>query len=598
MTHLLHKFTDLLSYAADALNSFIWGTPMLVFFVLVGVIMTIGTRFFQLAHIRHWLKRTVGSLFSSSRCSLTSSDSRQLSQFQALCTALASSIGTGNIAGVSTAIAVGGPGAVMWMWVSALLGMMTAYAENVLGIYYRHKNSDGEWCGGPMYYMTRGMSSKPHLGKLAPALAFLFCVFCILASFGMGNMAQVNSISTALEANFSISPLTCGIVLAVTVAFIIVGGVGRVGRTAEKLVPLMALFYIIGALTIFVMNYKQIPYVFSSIFRGAFSMRSVTGAGAGLLLKHTVVIGFKRGVFSNEAGLGSAVMAHSSADVKEPAVQGMWGIFVVFFDTIVVCTLTAFVLLSTTCPAMTLSEALQGIGKEPRYISIKDDFLSDANYIELVDSEFTTAYAPAINAGESARVYKVTPSGGIPFDVCIKKEAASDSSRTYTNIMSVRGVSVDAGGNTIDEAGAPINAVTLEKLEGVPLVTYAFSQKIGDWAGKMIAVAILLFAFSTVVGWSFYGSRAWEFVFGSSSLAIYKIIFVLCIVFGATLKLSVVWNLSDAFNGLMAVPNLVALATLSPVVFKITKNYTDRIFRGVKQKPMLSDYMEIQKKHE
>ena len=563
---------------------------MLVFFVVVGVVMTLGTRFFQLTHIRHWLKCTVGSLFSSSRCSLTSSDSRQLSQFQALCTALASTIGTGNIAGVSTAVAVGGPGAVMWMWVSALFGMMTAYAENVLGIYYRHKNSDGEWCGGPMYYITDGMSLKPHLGKLVPALAFLFCVFCIFASFGMGNMAQVNSISTALDANFGISPLACGIVLAVIVAFIIVGGVGRVGRTAEKLVPLMALFYIVGALAIFIMNYKQIPYVFSSIFRGAFSMRSVAGASAGLIFKHTVVIGFKRGVFSNEAGLGSAVMAHSSADVKEPAVQGMWGIFVVFFDTIVVCTLTAFVLLSTTCPAMTLSEALQGIGKEPRYISIKEDSLIDAEHIELVDSEFATSYAPAINDGESACVYKVTPSGGIPFDVCIKKEPASNASRTYTNIMSVRGISVDANGNTIEEASAPINAVLLEKLEGVPLVTYAFSQKIGDWAGKMIAVAILLFAFSTIVGWSLYGCRAWEFIFGSSSLVVYKILFVLCIVFGAILNLRVVWNLSDAFNGLMAVPNLIALVTLSPVVFKITKNYTDRTFRGAKQKPMLSAY--------
>ncbi len=590
MSNILHNFTDSLSYVGDVLNSFIWGTPMLVFFVIVGVVMTIGTRFFQLAHIRHWLKCTVGSLFSTSRCSLSSSDSRQLTQFQALCTALASTIGTGNIAGVSTAVALGGPGAVMWMWVSALFGMMTAYAENVLGIYYRHKNSDGEWCGGPMYYISHGMSSKPHLDRLAPVLAFLFCMFCIFASFGMGNMAQVNSISTALDANFGISPLICGIALAVIVAFIIIGGVGRVGRTAEKLVPLMALFYIVGALAIFIMNYKQIPYVFSSIFRGAFSMRAVAGAGAGVLFKHTVVIGFKRGVFSNEAGLGSAVMAHSSADVKEPAVQGMWGIFVVFFDTIVVCTLTAFVLLSTTCPAMTLSEALQGIGKEPRYISVKEESIIHGKRIELVDSEFATAYAPVSSDGESARVYKVTPSGGIPFDVCIKKEPSTDTSRTYTNIMSVRGISVDANGNTIEDADAPINAVLLEKLEGVPLVTYAFSQKIGDWAGKMIAVAILLFAFSTIVGWSLYGCRAWEFIFGSSSLIVYKILFVLCIVFGAILNLRVVWNLSDAFNGLMAVPNLIALATLAPVVFKITQNYTARTFRGVKQKPMLSAY--------
>ena len=596
MSHILHKFIDSLSCIAGAINSFIWGTPMLVLFVVVGIIMTLGTRFFQLAHIRHWLKCTVGSLFSSSRSSLTCSDSHELSQFQALCTALASTIGTGNIAGVSAAVAMGGPGAVMWMWVSALFGMMTAYAENVLGIYYRHKNSDGEWCGGPMYYITNGMSSKPHLGKLAPALAFLFCVFCIFASFGMGNMAQVNSISTALKANFGISPLACGIILAVLVAFIIVGGVGRAGRTAEKLVPFMAMFYIVGALAIFIMNYKQIPYVFSSIFRSAFSMRSVAGATAGLIFKHTVVIGFKRGVFSNEAGLGSAVMAHSSANVKEPAIQGMWGIFVVFFDTIVVCTLTAFVLLSTSCPAMTLSEALQGIGKEPRYICLKEDSMIDTEHIELVDSNFTTVYAPATNDTQTARVYKVTPTGGIPFDVCIKKEPYSDSARTYTNIMSVRGISVDSGGNTIDDTAAPINAVALEKLEGVPLVTFAFSQKIGDWAGKLIAASILLFAFSTIVGWSLYGSRAWEFIFSSSSLVIYKILFVLCIILGAILNLSVVWNISDAFNGLMAVPNLIALVSLSPVVFKITKNYTERTFSSSKQKPMPSFRMKIHNK--
>ncbi|MBQ7006562.1 MAG: alanine:cation symporter family protein, partial [Oscillospiraceae bacterium] len=495
------------------------------------------------------------------------------SQFQALCTALSSTIGTGNIAGVAAAIAVGGPGAVMWMWVSAVFGMMTAYAENVLGISYRQRDKSGKLLGGPMYYIRDGVGKKKGFKFLSTLLAPLFCIFCILASFGMGNMAQVNSISTALRANFGISPVFCGISIAVVSAFIIVGGAKRVGRTTEKLVPAMALFYILATLYVMISNHHSIPYVFSSILKSAFNLKAGIGGATGIMLKKTVTLGFKRGIFSNEAGLGSSVIVHSIADVDEPAVQGMWGIFTVFFDTIVICSLTAFALLSSSASAMPLDEALSGITKETRYVSLYDNGSQNADV--LMDYVANSIYVPASPA-ETGTIYSVTPQNGAPFEIAVKKDTSSGDSLTYTNLMSVRGVSVDDDGIIDDNPKSPINAVCFKKVEGIELVTYAFSQHFGSFAGKIIAIAILLFAFSTIVGWSYYGTVAWEYLFGTKSVVIYKIIYILFVFLGAILSLDLVWSLSDTFNGLMSIPNLVALVVLSGEVFAVTKKYLSK----------------------
>lgn len=304
--------------------------------------------FFQFGHFRYWLRNTIGAIFTDRDITAhTEKNDKAISQFQSLCTALAATIGTGNIVGVATAILSGGPGAIFWMWAMAILGMMTNYSENVLGIFYRRKNADGEWSGGAMYYLADGLGSKKGCKKLGRVLAVLFACFCVLASFGIGNMSQINSIAGNLNAAFQVPNLLTGILLAVLSALVILGGLKRVAAVTEKVVPLMALFYILGALTVVLTHVTAIPAAFAAIFKGAFAMQAAGGGVLGYGVSRAITWGFKRGAFSNEAGLGSSVMVHASSNVKEPVQQGMWGIFEVFADTIVVCTLTALVLLTS-----------------------------------------------------------------------------------------------------------------------------------------------------------------------------------------------------------------------------------------------------------
>ena len=461
----------------DAVNSVVWGVPMLILIIGTGIYFSFRLGFFQVSKFRHILSSTIFSAFGKKK----EQNEKALTPFQAMSTALAATIGTGNIAGVASAVAIGGAGAVFWMWVSAFFGMMTSFAENILGVYYRKKNKKGEWSGGAMYYISEGLKNK----KLAKVLAVLFSVFCVLASFGIGNMAQVNSIATSLENAFNIPPLAVGVVLAVIVGFILVGGVKRIGAVAEKIVPFMALLYIVLTLCVVIVNFKNIPQVFSSIFKGAFGFDAVAGGISGALIKNAITLGFKRGVFSNEAGLGSGVIVNSTADVKEPVEQGMWGVFEVFFDTIVVCTLTAFTVLSTG-------------------------------------------------------VYKTSSA------------------------------------------------------EGASLVGEAFSQVFSSYAGAIVAVSITLFAFTTVLGWAFYGSKCLEFLFGEKSAVVYKIIYSLMLIVGSTMNLTLALEISDTLNALMAIPNLIGVLMLSGTVVKITRNYLDRKFKKKKVSPMLSAYTEIQ----
>jgi AGCS family alanine or glycine:cation symporter len=486
---------ELITNVNSAVNGFVWGIPMLVLLVGTGILMTALTKFFQLSHIGHWFKSTIGGIFHDKHITKhTDKEDQSISQFQSLCTALAATIGTGNIVGVASALISGGPGAIFWMWIVAFFGMMTNYSENVLGIYYRRKNERDEWCGGAMYYLKDGLGSYKVFRRIGAVLAVLFSIFCVLASFGIGNMSQINSISGNMKSAFGIPTYVTGIALLIVAALVIVGGLKRIASVTEKLVPLMAIIYVIGALILFFMNIDQCGAVFSAIFKGAFGLRAVGGGIVGSGVKMALTWGMKRGVFSNEAGLGSSVMVHSSSNVKEPVRQGMWGIFEVFADTMVVCTLTAFVVLSSG----------------------------------LVDLE----------------------------------------------------------------TGAVLSAS-----EGSALVGEAFATKFGSIGPMFIAIAILLFAFSTVLGWSHYGSKAWEYLFGTKSMIAYKIVFVLMIYVGATMNLGLAWDLSDTFNGLMAIPNLIGILSLSPIVMKITRNYVERILKKENVKPMLSAFPDIEDTH-
>jgi len=334
----MEKFVQMVTEVNSVINDFVWVKIGLILLISTGILMTIITKGFQVRYVGHWWKNTIGTVFKKDSDSTKKTDKKSISQFQALCTALAATIGTGNIAGVAAAIVIGGPGAVFWMWVAAFFGMMTNFSENVLGIYYRRKNDAGEWSGGPMYYISDGLGRIKHCKYIGKVLAVLFAMFAILASFGIGNMGQVNKITINLQSAFFSSfmdntiagiptvSIIIGIVLMIIAALIIIGGLQRIAAVAERVIPFMAIVYIIGCVIVVIVNIENLGAMFISIFRFAFGVKAVGGATVGILFKEVVTQGFKRGVFSNEAGLGSSVLVHSSSNVKEPVVQGMWGI--------------------------------------------------------------------------------------------------------------------------------------------------------------------------------------------------------------------------------------------------------------------------------
>ena len=482
----------------SAINNVVWGWPALILLAFVGVLMTILTKVFQISHIGHWLKNTIGAIFKDRHVTGHTED-KSISQFQSLCTALAATVGTGNIVGVCGAIIVGGPGAVFWMWLIAFFGMMTNYSENVLGIYYRRKNKNDEWSGGAMYYLQDGLGAKKGCKGIGKVLAVLFSIFCFLASFGIGNMTQVNSISGNMNAVFGVPTWVTGIVVLVVAGLVIVGGLKRIASVTEKIGPFMVVIYIVGTLIILFTHISQIPAVFGAIFKSAFAMKAAGGGVVGYGIKLAIEQGMKRGVFSNEAGLGSSVMVHSNSNVKEPVRQGMWGIFEVFADTIVVCTLTAFAVLSS-------------------------------GLVDLETGVTVTEYA--------------------------------GTEITKANLMST-----------------------------------VFGNQFGFIGSAFVAIAIMLFAFSTVLGWSHYGTKACEYLFGEKPTIIYRVIFVIAIFGGAVMGDNLAWDIADTLNGMMMIPNLIGVLVLSPIVMKITRNYVDRKIKGKDVEPMLSAFPDIQKAH-
>jgi AGCS family alanine or glycine:cation symporter len=484
---------ELITNVNDFINGLVWGWPALILLAFVGVLMTFMTGFFQITHFKHWMKHTIGAIFSDKHVTGHTKD-RSISQFQSLCTALAATVGTGNIVGVAGAIATGGPGAVFWMWLIAFFGMMTNYSENVLGILYRRKDAHGEWHGGAMYYLRDGLGAKPGCKQIGAILAVLFSFFCLLASFGIGNMSQVNSMVSNVHTAFGIPNIVTGIFLFVAVGAVVVGGLKRVANITEKLVPFMVILYLCGTVFIIVLHASTLPAVIVAIFKGAFSVKAAAGGGFGAGIAMAMKMGCKRGVFSNEAGLGSSVMVHSSSNVKEPVRQGMWGIFEVFADTIVVCSLTAFTILSS-------------------------------GVIDLTTGE-----------------------------------------------LSAEGAAVGSSS----------------------LMSYAFGKQFGPIGSAFIAIAILMFAYSTVLGWSHYGTTACHYLFGEKSVKVYRFIFVIVVLAGSVMEAQLAWDISDTFNGLMMIPNLIGVLVLSPMVMKATKNYVDRRLHGIDEEPMLSAFADVQ----
>ena len=448
----------------SAVNNFIWGVPAMICIIGVGLYLSIRTKFLQIRKFPYAIKTTIGRVFRKREAS-----DGAMTPFQAVCTALAATVGTGNIAGVAGAIAIGGPGAVFWMWISAALGMCTKFSEVTLAVHFRETNARGELVGGPMYYIKNG------LGKNWRWLAALFSLFGVLTVFGTGNATQVNTITTAInsallnyhlinEDAVSTSNLIIGIIIAILVATVLLGGVKRIGRVTEKLVPFMALIYIVLSLGVILLNLNRVPSVFASIVEGAFSPASVTGGVVGSFFL-SMKKGVSRGIFSNEAGLGTGSIAHACADTKKPVKQGFFGIFEVFTDTIVICTLTALVILCSGTP---------------------------------------------VGYGEAA---------------------------------------------------------------GAELTISGFTSTYGNWVSIFTAIALCCFAFSTLIGWGLYGARCIEYLLKEKSIKPFMVAYSLVAIIGATADLGLMWSVAETFNGLMAIPNLIALFLLSGTVARLVKQY-------------------------
>ena len=444
----------------QAVNGFIWGVPAMICIIGVGLLLSVRTRFIQVRKFGAALKNTIGKIFDK-----TQAKDGSMSPFQAVCTALAGTVGTGNIAGVAGAIALGGPGAIFWMWCSAFLGMCTKFSEVTLAIHFREKNANGEYVGGPMYYIKNGLSKKWHF------LAVLYALFGVLTVFGTGNATQVNTIVSSIHSalhNLHIidgtvderANLIFGIFIAAFVAMVLLGGIQRIGQVSEKLVPFMAALYVILAIGVVILHISRVPAVFAMIFKSAFTPQAATGGIIGSMFL-SMKKGVSRGIFSNEAGLGTGSIAHACADTNNAVHQGMFGIFEVFMDTIVICTLTGLVIL---------------LG------------------------------APNIVYGQAA---------------------------------------------------------------GAELTISGFTATYGGWVSIFTAVAMCCFAFSTIIGWGLYGSRCIEFLGGEKLVRPFLVAYSFVSIIGATINLGLLWDIADTYNGLMAIPNLIALLILSGQVKKL-----------------------------
>ncbi|MEI3017290.1 MAG: amino acid carrier protein [Oscillospiraceae bacterium] len=489
-------------------NSILWGAPMLAVLVFSGGYFTLRTGGMQ---FRRWLFCLRATVFSKSS---RNSSGSGVTPFQAMASSLAATLGTGNIAGVAAALTSGGAGAVFWMWVTALLGTMTGYAENVLGGYYRRKNG-GEWHGGAMYYIRYGLAERKRTSRAAKPLAAVFAGACVLASFGMGNIVQMNSAALALESGFGVPAWIAGLALTVCAGAVIFGGMKRTAKVSEKLVPLMSGLYIIGSLMIIAVNFRRLPEVMGEIFRGAFGLEQAAAGVSGYMVKQAAGMGIRRGVFSNEAGLGSSPSAHASSEETEPCILGMWSIVEITFNTLIMCSMTALVLLCCPCRAAPMDEVFQNITAQPQYFRLTEQ-----------EGLVTPGAELLVSGGGELREFR-TADGGT-FSAPVKSGGI-----TCANIMKITGVG---------QCGE-ISGVVIEEVSGSELVTTAFSSVFGGMAGKLISAAVVMFAFTTVIGWSCFGSGAAEYLFGKGFRVPYLVVFTAVSVVGGMLDVSAAWAL-------------------------------------------------------
>lgn len=555
---------ELFGSAVTTANGILWGVPMVAALLAAGGWFSLRTGFFQLRHIPLWFRSTIKPV--------SSGGDGELTPLQAMTSALAATLGNGNIAGVAVALTMGGAGAVFWMWVSAILGMMTGYAENVLGAVYRRKTPSGMQ-GGAMYYIRDGLSQRRFVGRLAKPLSAVFAAACILSAFGTGNLVQVNSAAQVMRSGFGIPQWVTGAALAVCIGFIALGGrrskkggMGRAASVTSGLVPLMSAFYIAGAVFILAANITRLPDMLGMIFRSAFGLEAAAGGVNGYMVKQAVSMGFRRGVFSNEAGLGTSVTAHSCSGEKEPCIIGMWSIFEVFFDTLVMCSLTAFVLLASPCHAVTEQEAFNTVSLSPQYFRLTDE------------SGLLCGGTPVLTVGGGEEQHFLTIYGDS------FTQPISHGGNSFSNVMRLTGVQAQDG------TGAPlfsdeaqecpvISGVLLEEVTGAELVTLAFSSVFGGAAGKLLSAAAVLFALSTLTGRSGFGAGAAVFLFGERARLPFLVIFTAFTAVGAVVDISAAWGAADLFNGVMAAVNLPVVLCLSGTVMKEHRRFTSSLRR-------------------
>lgn len=559
----MSTFSDILVKIDD----FVWGPVMLVLLVGTGIFLTIRTHALCWRNLPYALK------------SVLSKEARQkkgegdVSPFSALMTALAATIGTGNIVGVATAMVSGGPGALVWMWISAAFGLTSKFSECMLAIKYREVNEKGEMSGGPMYTMKKGFKNK----KLGAALGWLFALFAVIASFGIGNLTQGNSISSALNATFGVPTWITGIIITILAMLIILGGIKSISKVSQVVVPVMALFYIVAGIIIILGNIRNIPAGVAMIFKMAFSVQAVGGGLCGSLvasMMNAMRFGVARGVFSNEAGMGSAAITAAAASTNDPVRQGYINMTGTFWDTIVVCTITGLCIASsgvlgttdTSATGTYAYEAEAETGADSQLTLSLDDGKTVSNKMYMV-SDFgydETAQAQTMDLALGKEKLSLTREG--------RAEGAVDEANPE-----LAGTWKDKSGNEyiFSEDG---KLEYRELVVGSALTIAAFKTILGTPGAWLVCIAIALFAFSTILGWEYHGEKAFEYLFNTHKYNIvYRVIFSLVVYLGATTTLKIAWNFSDIANALMAIPNLICMIALSGVIVEEMNRYQDVI---------------------
>lgn len=559
----MSTFSDILVKIDD----FVWGPVMLVLLVGTGIFLTIRTHALCWRNLPYALK------------SVLSKEARQkkgegdVSPFSALMTALAATIGTGNIVGVATAMVSGGPGALVWMWISAAFGLTSKFSECMLAIKYREVNEKGEMSGGPMYTMKKGFKNK----KLGAALGWLFALFAVIASFGIGNLTQGNSISSALNATFGVPTWITGIIITILAMLIILGGIKSISKVSQVVVPVMALFYIVAGIIIILGNIRNIPAGVAMIFKMAFSVQAVGGGLCGSLvasMMNAMRFGVARGVFSNEAGMGSAAITAAAASTNDPVRQGYINMTGTFWDTIVVCTITGLCIASsgvlgttdTSATGTYAYEAEAETGADSQLTLSLDDGKTVSNKMYMV-SDFgydETAQAQTMDLALGKEKLSLTREG--------RAERAVDEANPE-----LAGTWKDKSGNEyiFSEDG---KLEYRELVVGSALTIAAFKTILGTPGAWLVCIAIALFAFSTILGWEYHGEKAFEYLFNTHKYNIvYRVIFSLVVYLGATTTLKIAWNFSDIANALMAIPNLICMIALSGVIVEEMNRYQDVI---------------------